>query len=85
MFTAEKSKLFFNDPKFHSIDKWNQDSQEAAVSKIFAGQRQLKRSQVANSTLAFQPANSPNQFILLDFLQNRMNAFENKLVHDVEE
>jgi hypothetical protein len=47
MFTAEKSKLFFNDPKFMLISRWNDDSQEEAVNKIFAGQRQLRRSKIA--------------------------------------
>jgi hypothetical protein len=51
MFTAEKSKLFFNDPKFQNIAEWNIDSQEATVRKIFAGQRQLRRSKVANRAL----------------------------------
>jgi hypothetical protein len=51
MFTAEKSKLFFNDPKFSEIREWNTDSQESAVNKIFAGQRQLRRSKVAYTTI----------------------------------
>lgn len=51
MFTAEKSKLFFNDPKFAEIREWDIDTQESAVNKIFAGQRQLRRSKVAYTTL----------------------------------
>ena len=47
MFTAEKSKLFFNDPKFLNIRHWDEDAQESAVNKIFAGQRQLRRSKIA--------------------------------------
>jgi hypothetical protein len=47
MFTAEKSKLFFNDPKFLDIRHWDEDAQESAVNKIFAGQRQLRRSKIA--------------------------------------
>jgi len=50
MFTAEKCKLFFNDPKFAHIKDWNEDSQEAAVTKIFAGQRKHRRSQVSKNT-----------------------------------
>jgi len=50
MFTAEKCKLFFNDPKFSHIKDWNEDSQEAAVTKIFAGQRKHRRSQVSKNT-----------------------------------
>ena len=52
MFTIEKSKLFFNDPKFLAIKDWNSNSQEEAVNKIFGGQRQLCRSEVTASTLA---------------------------------
>ena len=50
MFTGEKCKLFFNDPKFNSINNWNKDTQESAVGKIFAGQRKLRRSEVAKHT-----------------------------------
>lgn len=51
MFTAEKCKLFFNDPKFQSISEWSAEAQEAATAKIFAGQRQVRRSKVAYHTL----------------------------------
>lgn len=75
MFTAEKSKLFFNDPKFQAIDEWSPDAQEAAVGKIFAGQRQVRRSKVAYHTLQ-QKDPPPNPYLLLDCLQTRMSAFE---------
>ena len=54
MFTAEKSKLFFNDPKFREIQGWSEDAQEAAVGKIFAGQRQVRRAKVAYHTVHTQ-------------------------------
>ena len=83
MFTAEKSRLFFNDPKFQEIEQWSIDSQETTVKKIFAGQRQLRRSKVANGTLATEITNEENKYMMLDFLQSRMNSFEEKLVLDV--
>ena len=75
MFTAEKSKLFFNDPKFASIKEWGKDEQESAVSKIFAGQRQFRRAEVASSTQQVQLSQVSSEYVLLDFLQSRMNAF----------
>jgi hypothetical protein len=84
MFTAEKSKLFFNDPKFLSIGEWSADGQEAAVGKIFAGQRQVRRSKVAYHAL--RPSDPPaSPYLLLDCLQTRMAAFEARLVRNVEE
>jgi hypothetical protein len=81
MFTAEKSKLFFNDPKFLAISGWSEDAQEAAVGKIFAGQRQVRRSKVAYNTVIASEEASP--YLLLDCLQSRMGAFEDRLVHNV--
>jgi hypothetical protein len=47
--------LFFNDPKFSEIIEWSKDEQQATVSKIFAGQRQLRRAEVASSTRELKP------------------------------
>jgi hypothetical protein len=84
MFTAEKSKLFFNDPKFTQISLWDNDSQEQAVSKIFAGQRQLRRSKIAFKVIdSSSKEESLNPFPMLDFLQSRINAFEHRLANNV--
>jgi hypothetical protein len=76
MFTAEKSKLFFNDPKFMLITRWDNDSQEQTVNKIFAGQRQLRRSKIAYKAIEAQQTEASNPFPMLDFLQSRINSFE---------
>lgn len=84
MFTAEKSKLFFNDPKFLDIRHWEEDAQESAVNKIFAGQRQLRRSKIAYHNISKNDHQEENPYVLLDFLQSRMSAVEGKLVENVE-
>jgi len=83
MFTAEKSKIFFNDPKFLEIIHWDEDTQESAVNKIFAGQRQLRRSKIAYHNMSNNELEEENPYVLLDFLQSRMSAVEGKLVENV--
>lgn len=55
------------------------------MTKIFGGQRQLKRTKVASSTMASTVSETPNPYLMLDFLQSRMNAYESALVGNVEE
>ena len=87
MFTTEKCKLFFNDPKFHHIPQWDPDSQESAINKIFSGQRQLRRSKIVYKTIEtnHQPNSHTNNYLTIDFLQTRMNAYEDQLVGNVQE